>query len=298
MYRTLSQWSVEASQPQRGNDHTTIQSHSNTQDIERRHRNTAVMMMMHASQNDMTKQRMFQAKALAKEARGGGLNLGKKISVPKDVMMEELNLPSNRGSRMFQERQKRVERYTVENAANAAYNTSNVHLEATPPPQVITEPQRGNENQAFSIPGKHSLVMNLQKTVAKKGSPEVLAPGYSGPLRGVPHEKFNTTVIPKSYCSPWREALGNSEELLNVLNTQLPELPQTLQPANYRCFNRSAMPFGGTMTSKRVIPVMSFEAVESQNLPSIALDRMCRRPNFNRAPRGWGADYSPESNEL
>ncbi len=56
----------------------------------------------------------------------GGLNLGKKISVPKDVMMEELNLPSNRGSRMFQERQRRVERFTLENAASGAYNTSNV----------------------------------------------------------------------------------------------------------------------------------------------------------------------------
>lgn len=56
----------------------------------------------------------------------GGLNLGKKISVPKDVMMEELNLPSNRGSRMFQERQRRVERFTLENATNNAYNTNNV----------------------------------------------------------------------------------------------------------------------------------------------------------------------------
>lgn len=55
-----------------------------------------------------------------------GLNLGKKISVPRDVMMEELNLPSNRGSRMFQERQKRVERFTVENAANASHNIVNV----------------------------------------------------------------------------------------------------------------------------------------------------------------------------
>ena len=61
---------------------------------------------------------------------------------------------------------------------------------------------------------------------------------------------------------------------------------------------RSAMPFGGGMASKRVIPVIGFEAVESQNLPAIALENMCRRPNFNRAPRGWGADYSPESNEL
>ncbi|XP_040904305.1 myozenin-2 isoform X2 [Toxotes jaculatrix] len=231
-------------------------------------------MMMQLSQNDMTKQRMLQAKALSREAKGQGLNLGKKISVPKDVMMEELNLPSNRGSRMFQERQRRVEKFTLENTASGAYNTNNVHLEAIPPPQIIPELQGGKENQAFSIPG------------------------YSGPLKEIPHERFNTTVIPKSYCSPWREALGNNEELLNTLNTQLPQLPQRLQPANYRCFNRSPMPFGGTMASKRVIPVIGFEAVESQKLPGIALDRMCRRPNFNRAPRGWGVDYSPESNEL
>ncbi|XP_032411065.1 myozenin-2 isoform X1 [Xiphophorus hellerii] len=251
---------------------------------------------MHSGVDGLTRQRMLQAKALSQEARGG-LNLGKKISVPKDVMMEELNLSSNRGSRMFQERQRRAEKFTLENVANGPYNP-NAHLELSPPLQSVSVPQGGKENQAFSIPGKHSLVMNLQKTVAKKGNPNVLAPGYSGPLKEIPHEKFNTTVIPKSYCSPWREALGGSEELLNTLNTQLPQPPQRLQPANYRCFNRTPMPFGGTMASKRVIPVIGFEAVEPQKLPGVALDRMCRRPNFNRAPRGWGIDYSPESNEL
>lgn len=50
--------------------------------------------------------------------------------------------------------------------------TPQIHPEANPPP-----PQDGKENKAFSVPGKHSLVMNLQKTVAKKGSPDVLAPG-------------------------------------------------------------------------------------------------------------------------
>lgn len=55
-----------------------------------------------------------------------GLNLGKKISVPKDVMMEELNLSSNRGSRMFLERQKRAERFTLENIANAVHDTNSV----------------------------------------------------------------------------------------------------------------------------------------------------------------------------
>lgn len=55
-----------------------------------------------------------------------GLNLGKKMSVPKDIMLEELNLSSNRGSRMFQERQKRAERFTLENAVNGIDDTSSV----------------------------------------------------------------------------------------------------------------------------------------------------------------------------
>ncbi|XP_028272058.1 myozenin-2-like isoform X1 [Parambassis ranga] len=253
--------------------------------------------MMQSGLDDVTKQRMLQARALSMEAKRG-LNLGKKISVPKDVMIEELNLTSNRGSRMFQERQKRAERFTLESVANGAHNNNNVHFEAIPPPQTTLEPYAGKENQAFPIPGKHSLVMNLQKTVAKKGSPDVLAPGYSGPLKEVPHEKFNTTVIPKSYCSPWSEALGQKEELLNTLNTQLPQAPQGSQPTSYRCFNRSPMPFGGAMASRRVIPVISFEAVESQTLPGFTLDHMYRRPNFNRAPKGWGPDHGPESNEL
>lgn len=61
--------------------------------------------------------------------------------------------------------------------------------------------------------------------------------GYSGPLKEIPREKFNITVIPKSYCSPWREALRGNEELLSSMNPQVPE-PEKLQPANYRCFNR------------------------------------------------------------
>ncbi|MEQ2183683.1 hypothetical protein GOODEAATRI_000568, partial [Goodea atripinnis] len=129
---------------------------------------------MHSGLDEMTRQRMLQAKTLSQEARGG-LNLGKKISVPKDVMMEELNLLSNRGSRMFQERQRRAEKFTLENVTNGPYNT-NVRGTNSPLQHTVPMQQGGKENQTFSIPGKHSLVMNLQKTVAKKGSPDVLAP--------------------------------------------------------------------------------------------------------------------------
>ncbi|XP_061542389.1 myozenin-2 isoform X2 [Phycodurus eques] len=232
-----------------------------------------MMMFMQSGLDDVTKQRMLQAQMQLKHARGGRLNLGKKVSVPKDVMVEELTLPSNRGSRMFQERQRRAERFTLENAANSAHNAMSAHPVAVPPPQIIQEPQGRKENQAFSIPG------------------------YSGPLKEIPHEKFNTTMTPRSYWSPWREALRDNEELLEPLNAQLP-LPQKYQLAHYRCFNRSPRPFGGALSSKRVIPIISFEAQESQNLPGAALDRMCHRPNFNKAPRGWEHHHCPESNEL
>ena len=63
----------------------------------------------------------------------GGLNRGQKSSAPLDVMLEELQLPTNRGSRMFQERQKRVEHFTLEHAANGS-NTGNFGRVNTDPP--------------------------------------------------------------------------------------------------------------------------------------------------------------------
>lgn len=40
------------------------------------------------------------------------------MSVPKDIMLEELSLTSNRGSRLFKLRQKRSEKYTFESVHN------------------------------------------------------------------------------------------------------------------------------------------------------------------------------------
>ncbi|XP_062856783.1 myozenin-2 [Trichomycterus rosablanca] len=230
---------------------------------------------MQTPQDSLTKQWQQQARALSREARGEGLNLGKKVSVPKDVMIEELNLTSNRGSRMFQERQKRAEMFTVENTADA--------------PIMIYDglDQKQSQNQAQSASQAYGGKENMAHPIA----------GYSGPLKEIPREKFNSTVIPRSYCSPWREALGNNEDLLTSFNPQLPQ-PEKFQPVNYRCFNRAAMPFGGPVQSKRVIPIIGFEVLESQKMPGSPVDRMVKRPNFNRAPRGWANTYLPESNEL
>ena len=58
-----------------------------------------------------------------------GLNLGKKISVPRDVMLEELSLLTNRGSKMFKLRQLRVEKFIYENHPDVFSDSSMVSLE-------------------------------------------------------------------------------------------------------------------------------------------------------------------------
>ena len=44
-----------------------------------------------------------------------GMDLGKKVSVPRDIMLEELSHLSNRGARLFKMRQRRSDKYTFEN---------------------------------------------------------------------------------------------------------------------------------------------------------------------------------------
>lgn len=46
------------------------------------------------------------------------LDLGTKIKTPKDVMLEELSLLNNKGSKMFKMRQQRVEKFIVTNENN------------------------------------------------------------------------------------------------------------------------------------------------------------------------------------
>lgn len=45
----------------------------------------------------------------------GGMDLGKKVSVPRDIMVEELSHLGNRGARLFKMRQRRSDKYTFEN---------------------------------------------------------------------------------------------------------------------------------------------------------------------------------------
>ncbi|KAM6322565.1 myozenin-3 [Podargus strigoides] len=234
------------------------------------------------------------------------LDLGKKVSTPQDLMIEELSLRNNRGSKLFQQRQKRMQRFVFEHpgdyrklpgqgaggshstkkgnsgetaneltAGEDAEDQQNFHSEL----HVAASPQGGPPK----VPKKTEKVLQMSKIL----NPDALAPGYSGPLKEVPPEKFNATAIPKGYRSPWQELLGDKTNAVHSEN-QLPIRPS---PWDFKSFNRAPTPFDRALVGD----LFSMPAVELDNLS--ALEVISHRRNFNRVPQGW-ARILPESDEL
>lgn len=67
---------------------------------------------------------------------------------------------------------------------------------------------------------------------------EMYSLGYGGPLKDVPTEKFNRTAVPKSYHSPWEQALISNPSLAETVHLQMPEPEPTSQIPQYKSFNR------------------------------------------------------------
>ncbi|XP_038652169.1 myozenin-2-like [Scyliorhinus canicula] len=260
--------------------------------------------MSHAS---LVRERKKMASAIAREAHGElaevtHLDLGKKVSVPQDVMMEELSLLANKGSKMFHLRQKRVDKFTVEGAQGTP-----AKVDGTMPQDgskenygseaYISQPREGNPP---AVAPKPFGTLSAAKNVTVVLNPSIIAPGYSGPLKEIPPEKFNITAVPKSYQSPWTEALTGQPDLVESMVNQLPEVPVKVQSQAYRCFNRAPTPFGVPGGHRRLFEASGFEPTEIQEEPEVMVDaeRFTNRPSFNRLARGWTGPPLPESADL
>ncbi|NWJ11575.1 MYOZ3 protein, partial [Crypturellus undulatus] len=224
------------------------------------------------------------------------LDLGKKVSTPQDVMIEELSLRTNRGSQLFQQRQRRMQRFIFEYPSGYR----KVGLLVTPgtpaPGAMVSDGAEGQQRYHSElhvaasarggppeVPKKTERVLHMSKVL----NPDALAPGYSAPLKEVPPEKFNVTAIPKGYRSPWQEFLNEKDYSADSENYLL------MKPTHvdFRSFNRTPTPFDRAQVSDTFsLPVMEFD-----NLSTLEL--LSHRPNFNRAPQGW-VRILPESEEL
>ncbi|XP_019488563.1 PREDICTED: myozenin-3 [Hipposideros armiger] len=203
------------------------------------------------------------------------LDLGKKLSVPQDLMMEELSLRNNRGSLLFQKRQRRVQKFTFELADSQR--------------AVANGPEENCHSELYTFhtsPGVPEDAQPAASQAERARSPSALAPGYAEPLKSVPPEKFNHTVIPKGYRSPW-------QEFVNYRDYQSDVRSHTPSPAEYRNFNKTPVPFGGPLvgdTMPRAGTLFVPELVSG-------LELLRLRPNFNRVAQGWVRNL-PESEEL
>ncbi|NXE79886.1 MYOZ3 protein, partial [Cochlearius cochlearius] len=228
------------------------------------------------------------------------LDLGKKVSTPQDLMIEELSLRNNRGSQLFQQRQKRMQRFVFEHPGSyrevglrlipgSGWNSPALALTAFAGKRFLQSYHSELHVAALpqgappEVPKKTEKVLQMSKVL----NPDALAPGYSGPLKEVPPEKFNVTAIPKGYRSPWQELLGDKDNTVHGEN-QPPVRPS---PWDFRSFNRTPTPFDRALVSN----LYSVPAIELDNLS--ALEVISHRRNFNRAPQGW-VRILPESDEL
>ncbi|XP_058025694.1 myozenin-3 isoform X1 [Ahaetulla prasina] len=252
-------------------------------------------------------------KAIVKDIHGEEapeLDLGKKVSTPQDLMMEELSLSINRGSRLYQQRQKRVQRFVLENPAGYKID-SNMAGGGSHPEYNGMETTKGWRS-AHSTKGKENYQndINYMEGSGKRGPPQVpqktdkvlrmskslnpsaIAPGYSGPLKEVPPEKFNRTAIPKGYRSPWREFFCNADYQVDVKN-HLPE-PRKVNNLDIRNFNRTPTPFGGPLLIDAFPGFDGFVPL-ADAMNDVML--LSERPSFNRTPQGW-IHVMPESEDL
>jgi len=229
-----------------------------------------------------TRERKMQAAAICREVQSQEdleMDLGKKVNVPKDIMLEELSLASNRGSRLFKMRQRRSEKYTFEKIQNE----NNKQLNNA----VVCQTENGNAMESHG--GENNVVVDQASTPDTRTvpNPDSIAPGYGGPLKDIPPEKFNSTAVPKSYHSPWEQAIINDPALADTLTNQMPEPEPQPDLPGYKSFNRVATPFGGFGKAPRPAPVKTLQMELLPDYPELQEDTAVNRPSFNRSALGW-----------
>ncbi|XP_068837520.1 myozenin-3 [Capricornis sumatraensis] len=223
------------------------------------------------------------------------LDLGKKLSVPQDLMMEELSLRNNRGSLLFQKRQRRVQKFTFEFAASpravvAGSAKEKVTGTAEPGTVSVANSHEGQNyrSELHIYPASHGGPGDAESMASRpqRHNPSALAPGYAEPLKGIPPEKFNHTAIPKGYRCPWQEFISY-RDYLGEGGSHTPSL------AEYRNFNKTPVPFGGTLMGE------TLPRAGTPFVPELisGLELLRLRPSFNRVAQGWVRNL-PESEEL
>lgn len=267
------------------------------------------------------------------EPEASEFDLGTKIRTPKDIMLEELSLMKNRGSKMFKMRQQRVEKFIYENNPDVFTSDSMDDLQKFVPSlggrmggQMINASGHlvGKEGGHIGFGGLQIIGGGPPVPPPKPGSKGIGVGGTGGaggagggagehrkggtvegttewsPLKGGgkddPTKKH--LVVVKTYVSPWEKAMKGDEGLLSTLKSSMPGPVERKAIPNYKCFNRSAMPYGGFEKANQFLKFQlpDTEATKQEPEPAVVYqaDIGCR-PSFNRTPIGWVGSSEPST---
>ncbi|XP_077202181.1 myozenin-1 isoform X1 [Paroedura picta] len=262
---------------------------------------------------------------------GSKLNLGKKISTPKDVMLEELSLLTNKGSKMFKLRQMRVEKFIYENNPDSFIDNSVDNFQRFIPSMGG---HYGMDAHSYSHSGgrmvsgitvgpygssKLQFPPNPPPKPGSKGGPGGTAVGGTG--TGHPEGTAGTgggvdgggsentsgkgdnkagsgkhISIFKTYISPWERALGLTPQEKSEFTIDLLSYGSRADLCSYKSFNRTAVPYGGY---EKAIKLMTFQMPEFDAGPLapepvvVYNQEVTNRPSFNRTPVPWLASGEP-----
>ncbi|KAM9327039.1 myozenin-1 [Gastrophryne carolinensis] len=253
------------------------------------------------------------------------LNLGKKISTPRDIMLEELSLLSNKGSKMFKLRQKRVEKFIYENNPDVFSDNSVDHFQKfIPSGRLGAGGQTGVDGGGYGIiQGSGQFVSSLsggqhghggQPPVpppkpgskggvgGQQGAGGAGGPGGQGGSGGVDGsggkdgqsgqpggEGGKQITIFKTYLSPWDKAMGVDPKQATPININLLDYYTKAELQKYKSFNRSAMPYGGYEKASKLMTFQmpEFDAGPEPEPVTVFSPTVTNRPSFNRTPIGW-----------
>ncbi|KAK1164454.1 myozenin-1-like isoform X1, partial [Acipenser oxyrinchus oxyrinchus] len=260
----------------------------------------------------------------------GELNLGKKISTPKDIMLEELSLLGNKGSKMFKQRQKRVEKFIWENNPDIFNDESMDNFQKFVPGlggamqsghsmmdvgghlvsgQMVGQVRTGRQQQAPvppPKPGRGGAGGGAGGAGGGAGGAggDVTMQTSQGHGEGEAHQSAGTggskqsVTMVRTYISPWERAMRGNAELTATMRSSMPGPCSHKDLMKYKSFNRTAMPYGGYEKASKLMTFQLPEyaaAPEEPEHPVIYQLDINSRPCFNRLPlAGWEAG-SPAS---
>ncbi|NXU73061.1 MYOZ1 protein, partial [Oreotrochilus melanogaster] len=245
------------------------------------------------------------------------LNLGKKISIPRDVMLEELSLLTNKGSKMFKLRQLRVEKFIYENNPDAFTDSSVDHFQKFIPPgghygedaqgyahgRMVGGVTAGQQGSSQHHAGSHrpgskggpgesdgERVGDSDGTAGEGGDGAEKGDKFYLPLFTDGKAGGKKVTIFKTYISPWERAMGISPEDKSQMTIDLLSYSPKADSPHYKSFNRTAMPYGGfEKAAKR----LTFKVPQFDICPLLPDSLMMynqnlgNRPSFNRTPIPW-----------